>query len=474
MNQIWKPFPKQEKALLSNAFETLFGGARGGGKTETGIVWLTYGIENPNYRALVIRKNADDLSDWVDRARKFYKLLKAEFAYRPPIITFPNGAIIRTGHLKDDQAYTKYQGHEYHRMLIEELTQIPDEKRYLQLIASCRSTVDGLRPQIFLTTNPGGLGHNWVKERFVDPSKSGVPFKDPISGRERVFIRATLDDNPVLQEKDPGYIKMLDALKERDEELWKAWRLGDWDVFAGQFFSEFRRDLHVVEPFALPDYWDRYMALDWGSNKPLSLGWYAVTPDGRSYLYRELYMNSIEFELKFGKPLTAKRLARIAIAINRKNGEKINYCVADPSMWNKILLGKDTDYIEGESYAEVMLNEGMPMIQGDNNRMNGWGRVKEALSIAPDGKPYYQIFSTCNDTIRTYPTLIYDNIKVEDLDTDGDDHCQDRDRYFFMSRPPATDRQPKPKESKIQSDFKRRIKKLYQKDDYEETDEIFY
>ncbi|GAG28717.1 unnamed protein product, partial [marine sediment metagenome] len=137
----WKPFPKQEIALLSPAFETLFGGSRGPGKTDAGLVWMTYDTDNPFYRGLVIRKNADDLSDWVDRAVRFYTPMGARIAYRPAVITFPKGAVIRTGHLKDDQAYTKYVGHEYHRILIEEATQIPDEVRYLQLIASCRSTI---------------------------------------------------------------------------------------------------------------------------------------------------------------------------------------------------------------------------------------------------------------------------------------------------------------------------------------------
>ena len=218
----WKPHPRQEFALQTDEYEVLFGGSRGGGKTDTGLVWLTYGIENPRYRALVIRKNADDLSDWVDRAIYFYSGMGGKIAYRPAVITFPSGAVIRTGHLKDDQAYTKYQGHEYQRMLIEELTQIPDEKRYLQLLSSCRSTVSDLKPQIFATTNPGGLGHGWVKKRFIDPSPPDTTFEDPTSGRTRIFIPAKIDDNPTLMDIDPDYVKFLDALKDSDVELWKA------------------------------------------------------------------------------------------------------------------------------------------------------------------------------------------------------------------------------------------------------------
>ena len=165
----WRPHPgKQEEALRRNEFEVLYGGQRGGGKTDAGLVWLTEYIQHPRYRALVIRKNSEDLSDWIDRAAYLYQRYGARPTGKPATITFPSGAKIRTGHLKDDLAYTKYQGHEYQRILIEELTQIPDETRYLQLISSCRTSIPELIPQIFCTTNPGGLGHAWVKARFID------------------------------------------------------------------------------------------------------------------------------------------------------------------------------------------------------------------------------------------------------------------------------------------------------------------
>ena len=236
MNE-WRPHPKQEKALLSTAFETLYGGARGGGKTDTGMAWLLYDKDNPRYKALVIRQNSTDLTDWVDRARVMYSGTGAKFAYNPCIISFPSGAKIYTGHLKDENAYEKYQGHEYHRMLIEELTQIPSEERYLKLISSCRSTVDGLPARVFATANPGGVGHTWVKKRFIDPSKPNIEFKDEVSGRTRVFIPATVDDNPTLVEKDPEYIKFLESLPH---DLKRQWRHGDWADIAikGAYYQD--------------------------------------------------------------------------------------------------------------------------------------------------------------------------------------------------------------------------------------------
>ncbi|HEC66386.1 MAG TPA: hypothetical protein ENI23_13955, partial [bacterium] len=150
---LWTPFPKQVEALKRKEFEILFGGARGGGKTDTGINWLIYDVGNPELRALIIRKNSKDLSDWCDRANRIYSMLGAVRSGNPPKFTWPSGAVFSTGHLMDANAYTQYQGHEYQKMVLEELDQIPEEKYYLELMSSCRSTVDGLKPQIFLTSN---------------------------------------------------------------------------------------------------------------------------------------------------------------------------------------------------------------------------------------------------------------------------------------------------------------------------------
>lgn len=223
----WKPQKKQIAALSRTEDEVLYGGARGGGKTDAGQAWLTYDIGNPRYRALVVRRNADDLRDWVDRARRMYLPTKAEFAGNPAEIKFPSGAIIRTGHLKDENAYSKYQGHEYQKILIEELTHIPRESDYEKLLGSCRSTVPDIFPQVFATTNPDGPGYQWVKERWMIPDepKDTVLTELP-DGRKRVFIPATVEDNPVLITADPGYVKYLESMK--DEDLRKAWREGSW------------------------------------------------------------------------------------------------------------------------------------------------------------------------------------------------------------------------------------------------------
>nr|AKH47998.1 PBSX family phage terminase large subunit [uncultured marine virus] len=232
----WKPQPKQEIALKSNANEILFGGARGGGKTDTGMTWLMYDIEHPKYRALVIRRNATDLSDWIDRARDMYSGSKGKMV--GDTFIFPSGARIRTGHLADKEAYQKYQGHEYHKIVMEELTHIARESDYEKLLASCRSTVDGLVPQIFCTTNPDGPGHEWVKERWEIPDTPSEPVTSFKKGRKLVFIPSSVYDNEILITKDKEYVKYLESIE--DEELRRAWLEGSWEGFGveGAYYRE--------------------------------------------------------------------------------------------------------------------------------------------------------------------------------------------------------------------------------------------
>ncbi len=205
--------------------------------TDAGQAWLLYDHENPKYRGLVIRRNADDLRDWIDRARSFYAGM-GDMVGNPPELRFNEGSIVRTGHLKDDNAFSKYQGHEYHRMLVEELTQIPSEEQYLKLIASCRSTVQGLKPQVFANCNPDGPGFSWVKKRFGIEGTPTEPVwtTDPDTGLKRVFIPSRVQDNPTLVDNDPAYVSMLNGLPDG---LREAWRDGSWadPIIPGAYYT---------------------------------------------------------------------------------------------------------------------------------------------------------------------------------------------------------------------------------------------
>lgn len=320
----WKPHPKQEQALLSECYEILYGGARGGGKTDAGIVFmltepdpsLPLPIEVPEYRGLVLRKNYTDLKDWTDRAMIHYRPLGG-IIRNGDEIEFRCGAKIILGHLADDKSYMKYQGHEYQRELIEELTQIPSEELYLKILSSCRSTNPKLRPRSFSTANPGGPGHFWVKKRFVDVARPMTPFRDPVSGRTRVYIPARVDDNPTLMANDPDYVKFLDSLPP---DLKAYWREGSWDyaktkgaVFGDEMETAQREGRLGFAPYnpnlKVLTFWDLGLSkgneqvcwfvqvdgqkvnlfdLEWGQNKAFDY-WATVLQD-KKYNYEHHYL----------------------------------------------------------------------------------------------------------------------------------------------------------------------------------------
>jgi len=224
---VWKPTTKQTIMLASTARYILFGGSRGGGKTDSAIRWFLDYTQNPNFRGLVIRKNATDLTDFVERATLVWKHYGAIKTGKLAVFKFPNGAIIYTGHLADKNAYEKYQGHEYHKILIEELTHIPTQELFEKLMGSLRSTDKSLPPQFLATTNPGGAGHHWVKEYWHIGEVDYPPLKKfNDNGNTKIFIPANIDENPHLALKDPSYVRFLENLPA---DLREKWLKGNWD-----------------------------------------------------------------------------------------------------------------------------------------------------------------------------------------------------------------------------------------------------
>lgn len=442
----FKLYPKQQFALRRPEHEILYGGSRGGAKTIGGIAWIAAPRDIPQYRSLVIRKNADDLKDWIDRANIIYRPYGARKVGTPPEFHWPSGARTRTGHLKDEDSYEKYQGHEYQRMLIEELTQIPTEVRYLTLISSCRSTVEGLPAQVFITTNPGGPGHQWVKSRFID---CGPPNKTFIEAdRARIFIPATIDDNPVLMERDPSYVAFLDSLPPG---LKDAWRDGSWDFIVGAAFQEINRDTHMIDVNNPPDRLQRlfdfermtpkadiriFRSMDWGYAKPFSVGWYFTDYEGRMYRYRELYGCKGPDE---GIQLPARDLAIKIKQIEDEHKERITLAIADASIWDK--PGNQNEKAEKlPSIAETMAEEGIHFdrevsIDAKKSRIQGKHQLHERLRIDADGLPHLQVFSTCVHWWRTVPVIPLDQLNPEDVDTDTEDHAYDETRYMMSARP---------------------------------------
>jgi hypothetical protein len=423
----WTPHAGPQCFALSvrGVFELLFGGSRGGGKTDTGMAWLLRPphFGNPLYRALVVRRNYQDLTDWMDRAARMYQPVGATVT--KDRIDFPNGARFRLGHLKDRDAYTKFQGHEYQRMLIEEAQQIQDELRYQQLIGSCRSTVPGLMTEVFLTANPGGIGHRWLKERF-GTGKAGrapnVAWKGK-DGRLLMYIPATVENNPSLMKNDPSYIAWLDALPE---PLRSAWRYGDWDIYSGQAFEW--TSANIVEPCPVPAGARIIQTFDWGFGHPFSVGWWWVLPDDVLCRVGEWY------GCEPGRPNSGLRLAdhEIASGILKREGDMglIGPIVrlADPTIFNRRPDSHGGGL--GESTATIFQRCGVTMLPGEPARTQKFrqfaARVKSRTLL---------VFRTCRDFVRTVPELPLDEDTFDDVDTDAEDHVYDEACHACMHVP---------------------------------------
>lgn len=417
------------------------GGARGPGKSFA--VLAQAGLDDcrrfPGLKGLFLRQTGiaaqesfDDLVDKVLRGRINYKKTGAS-------LQFNNGSRILLGGFRVENDIDKYVGIEYDFIIVEELNQLTEEK-YTKLRGSLRTSKMGWRPRMYTSFNPGGIGHGFVKKRYILPHREN-------NETETRFIGSLYTDNPYLNKE---YIDYLEGLSG---DLGKAWREGEWDLFAGQVFTEWRYDTHVTSEFTVPPEWNRWISMDWGVNAPFCVLWFVEGYDKRIFCIKELYMNGTQFESTMGVALTPKKLAQTILAINKRLGwDSYEYMVADPACWN---------HPEGgESIAETMMAQGLSMIPADNDRMNGLARVREYLSIAPDGKPYMQFFKCCVNVIRTIPELSYNESnnakRIEDVDTNQDDHCYDCIRYLCMSRPTATTFLPDPITNLIAYDYKKK------------------
>lgn len=348
-------------------------------------------------------------------------------------VKFEPGAKYAFGHCQREQDKYNYQGKEFHFIGFDQIEEFT-ETQFLFLMAQNRTSDPRIKCYIRATANPGGVGHAWVKKRYIDVLKPGEIkyFKrvddDDIECKEsdphavsRSFIPASVYDNPSIIQNDPNYIKRLEQLPEQDKQ---ALLYGNWEVFKGQFFKMWRKMYHVVDKEINPEF-NKFISLDYGYCAPSSVGWWQVDYDGNIHRYRELYKEGLTYEA------LAHKVRELTPA-----NEQIDYCVADPAIWGDRTHHKDS--INGESGAETMQaiwNGFTSVIKGDNDRVIGWGRMR--ILLQPDQNNFVKLTCspTCKDSIRTIPTLIYDETKTEDLDSDGEDHAADEWRYAVMSRP---------------------------------------
>ena len=430
----------------------LFGGARGGGKSdaclgEFAIHALRYGRAA---RGVFMRREMPQADSLIDRSHEIYEPLGWTFGKMDRQWTSPEGAVLRFRPLEDDRDAEKYQGQQFTRIYLEELTNWPTPRAPDKMKATLRSA-HGVPCRFRATANPGGAGHHWVKTRYIDPCPTGMkPLLDESGAKERVFIPARVSDNLILLRGDPQYVDRLKL--SGSKELVRAWLEGDWAVVEGAFFDNWSSSRHVVRPFEIPEHWTRFRAMDWGSAAPFSVGWYAVCSDdyglgdgrtlprGGLVKYREWYGASSP---NIGLKLTAEDVAR-GISEREALDKKIDYGVLDPAAF-----AQDG----GPSIAERMAYKPHSVFfrPADNKRigrlghLGGWDLVRHRLDGESIDRPMLVFFDTCAASIRTVPLLQHDQAKVEDLDTASEDHAADELRYACASRPWV---KPQPKAEK--------------------------
>lgn len=423
----------QKKFLDAKADEVLFGGAAGGGKSYGQLAdALVYALKYPKSRQLILRRTFPELEhSIIFTSLQFYPKDVAKYSGTKHLWEFMNGSVIEFGYCAAEKDVLRYQGAEYDVVRFDELTHFTEEQ-YTYLLSRIRG-VNAYPKQMKSSTNPGGVGHGWVKRRFIDGQKPGEEFADGATGATRIFIPSFVQDNVFLMQADKGYQKRLEQLPEAER---KALLYGQWDIFDGQVFTEWqnnpqgyktRRYSHVIEPFAVPKEWRRFRTFDFGYAKPFAVCWFAVDGDGRAYLYRELY--GCTGTPDTGVRWTAQRIAKEIREIEEREdaGQKITG-YADPAIWNA------TGATEG-SIAEMMEREGVFFEKGKNDRLAGKMQVHYRLAFDEGGIPMLYIFDHCRNMIRTLPGLRYDPVNPEDVDTRQEDHLYDALKYFLMSDP---------------------------------------
>jgi len=444
----WRPQRGPQKALIDCPYpEILFGGARGGGKTD-GILGK-YALKEkrwgPHFNAVFFRKEMPQQDDLIERAKQIYLPTGARYSEQKKQFAMPHGGRIRFRPMESIADAEKYQGQSLSDAAVEEAGNYPMSAPIDRLFGCLRSA-HGVPVQLLLSANPGGPGHHWIKQRFIDPAPLGYKrlVRELPNGKEHhaVYIPSRIQDNAVLLAKDPDYVSRLYLVGS--VELVRAWLEGDWNVIAGAFFPEFSLERHVCAPFAIPEHWSRIRMGDWGSARPFAILWGAISdgstqflpdrrpvPRGTLVIYREWY--GWNGKANEGCHLTAQEVGQ-GIK-EREAGEKIADEVLDPAAF-----ARDG----GPSIAERM---NLGWRRADNSRVakigaiGGWDEVRQRLKATGiEGGQGLHIFSTCSHLIRTLPALQHDPLKAEDVDTNGEDHAPDALRYGCMSRPVVRDK----------------------------------
>ena len=403
-----KPNERQKQFFASRARYTAYGGSRGGGKSwalRRKLVGLC--LRYSGIRCLLVRRSYAELK--ANHVRPLLAEYGTMLSYRESeqCLYFPNGSTIALGYCSSTRDCLRYQGQEYDIIAIDEATQLTEHQ--FSIFKACLRGVGNVPRRMYLTCNPGGVGHAWVKRLFIDRV-----FRSDENPNDYLFIPAQVYDNPVLMAADPDYVRQLESLPPK---LRDAWLLGRWDVFEGQFFPEFDPDKHVLSPLDIPKNLRHFAAFDYGFDMlaALLLG---VDAEGNLYVLREVCLPDLT--LREGAEAVAELCAGMAV----------EYAVASPDLWNR---RQDT----GRSGFEVMQRvAGMPpMSAADDRRVAGWRILREYLNTA-SGPPTLRISSSCRELIRCMPALLCDAKRPEDASNEPHavTHAPEALRYAVMSR----------------------------------------
>lgn len=435
--------------MVRNEYEVLYGGAAGGGKSDALLVESLRQVHKPNYRALILRKTYPQLRELVDRSLQLFKpaFPDAEYKSISHMWQFPSGAKIYFGSMQYSSDRYNYQGARFDYIAFDELTHFTQEE-YFYMFSRNRPGDSGMRTYIRATTNPGGIGHSWVKARFIDPAPPNNRICETLHvhnldgtassfTRDRIFIPSSVFDNYVLMQNSPQYIASLAQLPDAEK---RALLYGDWNSFNGQVFTEFIDDpthyndginTHVISPRVFPKHLCVYRVFDFGYTRPYAVGWFIADESNTIYMVRELYGMDKQFNvgLKHTPIQIAERIREVEQNdINIRGRQIIPY--ADPSIF---------DSSRGESIADMMLKSPnfIHFYHADNTRLAGKMQIHRRLAFNTSQKPSLYFFNTCIHSIRSMKSLYYSPNNIEDVDTTQEDHLYDVLRYCFMARPLA-------------------------------------
>lgn len=428
--------PKQVEFFRSveDYRKTFYGGAKGGGKSHglRGIM-LARRFAYPKTNGAIFRKTYPELEgNHIRPILQQYPFLREYYNKKDKILTLPNGSTLEFCYARNEDDLDNYQGREFHDLGIEEAGQWT-EAMYTKLLGSNRSSIQGVKPRVLLTGNPGGPGHGWLKRLFIDRqfTKREIP-------HEHNFIQALVQDNPALIDNDPDYINNLNA--EKNEALRRAFLYGDWDIIAGQFFTEIRRDIHLIDPFPIPDHWKRFGAYDHGHNHPAAFGWFANDTDGNVYLYREMVKAKCRSD----------EIAKYVLEM--PDTKKLDYIVAGHDCWHDRGMKKRNN--TAPTIAEEFTKYEIYLSKANIGRIQGATQVRNYLAwnntIDGREKPRFYIFKTCPITFDCLTRMEHDPKRAEDVlkvdATNGDpqtgDDPFDMVRYGLMSRPEISAKLP--------------------------------